>query len=68
MWSLLTYDYKNDLAFVKFATQKYLNKDSIIVLHDSNKSKNIIVDSISLISDEAGKRNYQFGDPEECLS
>ena len=48
MWSLLTYDYKNDLSFVKFATQKYLNKDSIIVLHDSNKSKNIIVDSISL--------------------
>ncbi len=68
MWSLLTYDYKNDLSFVKFATQKYLNKDSIIVLHDSNKSKNIILDSISLIADEVRKQNYQFGGADECLN
>lgn len=68
MWSLLTYDYKNDLSIVKFATQRYLNNNSIIVLHDSIKSKNIILDSISLIVDEMRIKNYQFGDPEECLS
>ena len=68
MWSLLTYDYKNDLSIVKFAVEKYLKPNSIIVLHDSNKSKNIISDSISFIADELEKRNYQFGEAEECLN
>jgi len=68
MWSLLTYDYKNDLSIVKFAVEKYLKPNSIIVLHDSNKSKNIISDSISFIADEVRKRNYQFGEAEECLN
>ena len=68
MWSLLTYDYKNDLSIVKFATQKYLKTNSIIVLHDSNKSKNIISDSISYIAEEVRIRNFQFGDAEECLN
>ena len=68
MWSLLTYDYKNDLSIVKFATQKYLKNNSIIVLHDSNKSKNIISDSISYIAEEVRKRDYQFGVTEACLN
>ena len=68
MWSLLTYDYKNDISIVKFAIEKYLTHNSIIVLHDSNKSKNIISDSISFIADEVRKRNYQFGEAEECLN
>ncbi len=68
MWSLLTYDYKNDLSIVKFAVEKYLKLNSIVVLHDSNKSKNIISDSISFIADEVRKRNYQFGEAEECLN
>ncbi|HMN23310.1 MAG: polysaccharide deacetylase family protein [Ignavibacteriaceae bacterium] len=68
MWSLLTYDYKNDISIVKFAAQKYLKNNSIIVLHDSSKSKNIILDSISLISDEVRKKNYQFSGADECLN
>lgn len=68
MWSLLTYDYKNDLSIVKFAVEKYLTQNSIIVLHDSNKSKEIINDSISFIADEVRKNNYQFGEANECLS
>jgi peptidoglycan/xylan/chitin deacetylase (PgdA/CDA1 family) len=68
MWSLLTYDYKNDLSIIKFAVDKYLNHNSIIVLHDSNKSKNIISDSISFIADEVKKRSYQFGEADECLN
>lgn len=68
MWSLLTYDYKNDLSIVKFAVEKYLKQNSIIVLHDSKKSKEIINDSISFIADEVSKNNYQFGEANECLS
>jgi peptidoglycan/xylan/chitin deacetylase (PgdA/CDA1 family) len=67
MWSLLTYDYKNDLNIVKFAVNKYLSHNSIIVLHDSNKSKEIILESIRLIVEEAEKKNYQIGKPSECL-
>jgi peptidoglycan/xylan/chitin deacetylase (PgdA/CDA1 family) len=68
MWSLLTYDYKNDLSIVKLAVEKYLNQNSIIVLHDSKKSKNIILDSISIVADEVKKRNFSIGDAEECLN
>ena len=68
MWSLLTYDYKNDLSIVKLAVEKYLKHNSIIVLHDSKKSKNIITDSISIIVDEVRKRNYRFGEADECLN
>jgi len=68
MWSLLTYDYKNDFSIVKFAVEKYLKHNSIIVLHDNNKSKNIISDSISFIADAVRKRNYQFGEADECLN
>lgn len=68
MWSLLTYDYKNDLSLVKFAVENYLNHNSIIVLHDSNKSKDIILDSISMITEKVVERKYQFGEAEECLN
>ena len=67
MWSLLTYDYKNDINIVKFALRKYLKSNSIIVLHDSNKSKDIIKDSINIIIEETNKKNYKIGTPSECL-
>jgi peptidoglycan-N-acetylglucosamine deacetylase len=67
MWSLLTYDYKNDINVVKFAVKKYLKKNSIIVLHDSLKSKSVIVESINYIVDESSRRGYQTGVPAECL-
>lgn len=67
MWTLLTYDYKNDLNIVKFAVQKYLSKDSIIVLHDSNKSKNIIAQAIDFIFEEAKRKGFEIGEPLECL-
>ena len=67
MWSLLTYDYKNDLNIVKLAVEKYLIKNSIIVLHDSMKSKEIIIDSINVILDELDNKEYQIGSPTECL-
>ncbi len=67
MWSLLTQDYKNDIETVKFAVKNYLRKNSIVVLHDSVKSKEIIKDSINFIIDEATKKGFAFGKPEECL-
>ena len=67
MWSLLTEDYKNNFETVKFAVKNYLKKNSIVVLHDSIKSKDIINDSINFIVDEVAKKGYTFGDPAECL-
>ncbi len=67
MWSLLTYDYKNDLNIVKFAVQNYITKNSIIVLHDSNKSKDIICGSIDSIVEEVERRGFEFGETSECL-
>ncbi len=67
MWSLLTYDYKNNLNIVKFALSKYLLENSIVVLHDSDKSKSIIEDSIKLIVEEVQRKNFQMGIPSECL-
>lgn len=67
LWSLLTFDYKNNINIVKFAVQNYLNMNSIIVLHDSIKSKDIIVDSIRFIVEEVNRKGYEIGAPEECL-
>lgn len=67
MWSLLTRDYKNDFNLVKFAVDNYLSQDSIIVLHDSLKSKGIILDSIKYIQDKANDNIFDFGVPAECL-
>ena len=68
MWSLLTYDYQNDFKKVKFAVDNYLTENSISVLHDSNKSKDIIIDSINYIVDTAHNKGFQFGETSECLN
>ncbi len=67
MWNLVTYDYKNDIKRVKFSIDNYMQKNSIIVLHDNNKSSDFIVDSIKYIADTAAANGFEFGVPEECL-
>jgi peptidoglycan/xylan/chitin deacetylase (PgdA/CDA1 family) len=67
MWSLLTADYKNDFNILKFAVDNYLIENSIIVLHDSVKSGNIIEEAIDYIVDSANEKGYTFGDSSECL-
>lgn len=67
MWSLLTSDYKNDLNLVKFVVDKYLKKNSIVVLHDSVKSKEIIINSINFIVEYAARKGFEIGEPDECL-
>jgi len=67
MWSLLTYDFRNDLNVVKFAVNNYLEENSIIVLHDSLRSKDIIDESIDYIVEESSRKGFQIGVPAECL-
>ena len=67
MWSLLTYDFKGNSSLVKKSVVKYLKNNSIIVLHDSLKSRDIILDSINFIVDEISGKGFIFGEPAECL-
>lgn len=67
MWSLLTYDFRGNPSLVRNSVVKYLKKNSIIVLHDSLRSRDIILDSISFIVDEASGKGFSFGEPAECL-
>ena len=67
MWSLLTYDYQNDLNIVKFSVSKYLRNNSIIVFHDNQKSKLIIIDSLKYLLNEVDRKGYEIGEPAECL-
>jgi peptidoglycan/xylan/chitin deacetylase (PgdA/CDA1 family) len=66
LWSLLTYDYKNDLKTVKFA-MKYLRRNSIIVFHDSPKCSDIMDAIPDILLEEVAKRNFKIGEPSECL-
>lgn len=67
MWSLLTYDYKNDSKIVKFALDKYLRSNSVIVFHDRPGNKNILYDSINYLIEKSNSKGFQIGDPHECL-
>ena len=67
MWSLLTYDYKNNFNIVIFATDNFLSNNSLVVLHDNIKSKNIIAKSINYIVETAKKKGFEIGEPDKCL-
>ncbi len=67
MWSLLTYDYKSDIKLYKEIVKKYLEADSIVVLHDNIKSKSIIADSIEFLLKTVSERKFEIGEPAECL-
>ncbi len=67
MWSLFTFDYKNDLNVVKFVINNYLEKDSIVVFHDNLKSKEIIIKALDFLFEEVSKKDFEIGIPAECL-
>lgn len=67
IWSLLTKDYNNDLKVVKFALEKYLRNNSIVVFHDRLENRNIIKDSINNLIEQTHKKNFTIGDAPECL-
>jgi peptidoglycan/xylan/chitin deacetylase (PgdA/CDA1 family) len=66
LWSLLTYDYKNDINLLKF-TFRYLRRDAIVVLHDNTKNASIIHEGIAALNDDVHSKNFKFGTPGECL-
>lgn len=67
MWNLLSYDYKNNIAKVKYAMDNHLNENSIIVFHDSIKCLDIIEESLNYTIEQANKKGFIFGEPEDCL-
>jgi len=67
MWSLLTWDYKGDFDVVKKSIIKCLKNNSIVVFHDSDKTKNILLESVNFIIEEVKKKNFIIGEPENCL-
>jgi peptidoglycan-N-acetylglucosamine deacetylase len=67
MWSLLTHDYKNNINLAKFVLSKYLKKNSIVVFHDSIKSKEILIDSLKFFFEITAKNGFEVGTPAECL-
>jgi peptidoglycan/xylan/chitin deacetylase (PgdA/CDA1 family) len=66
LWSLLCPDYKNDINLIKFAL-RFLRNNSIIVLHDNQKSKNIVLQEATMLIEKAKELQFEFGDPLECL-
>jgi peptidoglycan/xylan/chitin deacetylase (PgdA/CDA1 family) len=67
MWNLLSYDYQNHIDRVKYAIDNHLNKNSIIVFHDNIKCSDIIEESLNYTIEQAEKKGYEFGEPEDCL-
>ncbi len=67
MWSLLTYDFKCDLNIFKDIVDNYLVKNSIVVLHDSIKSKPIIHEAVEYLLEKIHERGLAAGEPAECL-
>lgn len=61
MWSLMSYDFKGSLDKVKFIIDNYLSHDSLIVLHDSIKSQDIILDSVDYIVKSCHEKGYLIG-------
>lgn len=67
MWTLLTYDFMNDINKVKYSIDNYLKRNSIIVFHDSVKCGDIIENSLNYSIERAVKNGFEFGEPEDCL-
>ena len=66
LWSLILPDYKNDINLVKFA-MRFLNGNSIVVMHDGPMSESIVLEEIDLLIEKARKSKFELGDPIECL-
>lgn len=66
MWSLLTYDYKNDLNMFKFAVRK-ISDGAIVTMHDHVKSEQILPEGLRYLADWMAYKQLKPGLPEECL-
>ncbi len=67
MWTLLTGDYSGDEKLATYNVKKYLTQKSIVVMHDNAKSKGVFEVTLETLVNTVAKKQYQFGEPEECL-
>lgn len=66
LWSLLTYDYKNDKDIFN-RSLKHLKKNSLIVMHDHPKCSETVHAGLQKLIDEVYRNNFSIGVPGECL-
>ena len=67
MWNVLTYDFQNSIYKVKYGIDKYLRDNSIVVLHDNIKCSGIIEEELNYTIEQADKKGFKFGEPDDCL-
>ncbi len=60
MWSFLTADHTGDFSQLRRLTDLYLERKSIIVMHDNKKSKEIFDQSLDYIVKTAEEKKYFF--------
>jgi len=60
LWSFLTGDHKQDFAHVRRLTDSYLQSNSIIVMHDNKKTRDIFDQSLEFIVKTAKEKKYFF--------
>ncbi len=63
MWSVFTYDFKDDINKITKTVSKYMDNNSIVVLHDNNKSRDTVVESIEEIVKIAKEKGFEFANP-----
>lgn len=67
MWTLLTGDYMGDLKLSTSNVKKYLGKNSIVVMHDNSKSREVFEATLITLMQTVNKKGFILGEPEECL-
>jgi peptidoglycan-N-acetylglucosamine deacetylase len=60
LWSFLSGDHTGDFAKVRRLTDSYLEKKSIIVMHDNAKSLPVLGQSLELIVKKAADKHFVF--------
>lgn len=67
MWSLLTGDYTGDPLLATTNILKYLKQNSIVVMHDNEKSEPVFDGELAIMLEIVKQKGYEMGRPEECL-
>lgn len=66
LWSLLTYDYKNDIKIFR-QSLPFLRQNSIVVMHDHPKCAATVHQGLPYLLEKIDKQNFTIGRPEVCL-
>ncbi len=68
MWTLLTGDFLGDEKLAISNVKKYLSRDSIVVMHDNAKSREVFAPTLEALVKTVSKNEFILGEPEECLN